>query len=55
MHALLADRGRVCPVVGARDVLVPESALEAAREALAFSAEQARAAREGAPGAEPAG
>ena len=43
------------PVVGARDVLVPESAAEAAREALSFSAEQARAARDAAPGAEPAG
>ena len=43
------------PVVGARDVLVPESAVEAAREALAFSAEQAKATRDGAPGAEPGG
>ena len=43
------------PVAGARDVLVPESAVEAARDALAYSAEQAKAARDSAPGAEPAG
>ena len=40
LHAPLRprDHGRVPPVVGPRDVLVPESAAEAAREALAYSA-----------------